>query len=378
MNVSLLGSRDAELLSGLRQRQFRASPVALEALETTYPAGSKGPDAFVVDVRELARLPREIGLLRRQFPGTGLVIVARTLESSDLLEAMRMGVNEWVAAPLKLEELAAAIQRVARPSVSTHVGRSLAVLGAKGGIGTTTVAVNLATTLHRVGKASTLFIDMHLAYGDAAVFLGVEPRFSVVDALENMHRMDESFFKGLVTPTNAGIDLLGSGIGAGPGQIDVARVRTLIEFASMTYRYVVLDCPRNDTTMLEAIDAASQIVVVANQELTTLRSASRIVNGLRQRCGPERVRLAISRFDPQSEIGRSDVERVLGGPVKYMFPSDYRTSVAAITRGEPLIMQNHSQLASSLDEFARDLGGLPAKQKDATKSGLFGRLGGRR
>lgn len=378
MNVSLLGSRDAELLSGLRQSQFRASPVALESLEATYPSGAKGPDAFVVDVRDMVRLPREIGILRRQFPHTGLVIVARTLESSDLLEAMRMGVNEWVAEPIKLDELAAAIQRVARPGVSVQMGRALAVLGAKGGIGTTTVAVNLATSLHRVAKAPTLLVDMHLAHGDAAVFLGVEPRFSVVDALENMHRMDESFFKGLVTPTKSGVDLLGSGNGVGLGPIDVARVRTLIEFVSMTYRYVVLDCPRNDTTMLEAIDAASQIVVVANQELTTLRSASRIVNGLRQRCGTERVKLAINRFDPESEIARSDVERVLSGPVKYLFPSDYRTSLAAITRGEPLIMQNHSQLASSLDEFARDLGGLPAKQKDAAKTGLFGRLSGRR
>lgn len=378
MNVSLLGSRDADLLSGLRQRQFRASAVSLEELEASFPTGSKGPDAFVVDVRELIRLPREIGLLRRQFPATGLVIVARSLESADLLEAMRMGVNEWVAEPLQLDELAAAIRRIARPAVSTQRGRALAVLGAKGGIGTTTVAVNLATTLHRVGKSPTLLIDMHLAHGDAAVFLGVEPRFSVVDALENMNRMDESFFKGLVTPTKAGIDLLSSGIGVGPGSIDVARVRTLIEFAAMTYRFVVLDCPRNDTTMLEAIDAASQIVVVANQELTTLRSASRIVSGLRQRCGPERVRLALSRFDPQSEIARSDVERVLGGPVKYLFPSDYRTSLAAITRGEPLIMQNHTQLASSIDEFARDLGGLPAKQKDAATSGLFGRFSGRR
>jgi Flp pilus assembly CpaE family ATPase len=155
-------------------------------------------------------------------------------------------------------------------------------------------------------------------------------------------------------------------------------VRSLIEFAATIYRYVVLDCPRTDGTMLQALDAATQIVVLANQELTTVRSASRIVSMLRQRCGSERVKLAMSRLDPRAEIGQADVERVLGGSVQYVFPNDYRAAAGAITRGEPLILQNHSRLASSLEEAAQDLGGLPRKTKDANKAGLFGLLPARR
>ena len=98
------------------------------------------------------------------------------------------------------------------------------------------------------------------------------------------------------------------------------RVRQLIEFASTVYRYVVLDCPRSDATLLEALDAASTVIIIANQELATLRNATRIASALRQRCGPHRVKLALSRLDPGADISRQDVERVLGGPVKYTFP----------------------------------------------------------
>jgi hypothetical protein len=90
------------------------------------------------------------------------------------------------------------------------------------------------------------------------------------------------------------------------------------------------------------------------------------------------VKIAITRFDPNAEIGRGDIEKALGGAVNFQFPNDYRTSVGAITRGEPLIVSNHSQLASSIGDFARQLGGFQVAKKAAPKTGLFGRLGGRR
>ena len=120
--------------------------------------------------------------------------------------------------------------------------------------------------------------------------------------------------------------------------------------------------------MLEAIDAASEIVVLANQELTTLRTASRILTALRQRCGNERVKLAITRLDTNAEIGQTDVEQVLGGPVKYLFPNDYRASSSAITRGEPLILQNHSRLAGSFERLLAKLAGLATQERSTAPS----------
>ena len=375
MNVLLTGSRDQHVLSALRERQLRVVPVELADIGRLT---GQGPDAVVIDIRSLDRLPAELAGMRRQFPNAGLVILARTLDSAVLLEAMRMGINEWIPEPLVDEELVAAIRRVARPSVSVPAGKTFALVGAKGGVGGTTVAVNLATSMTLVSKEPTLLIDLHPAYGDAAVFLGVDPRFSVADALENIDRLDATYLKSLIASTPAGIDLLASGHRLPSISFEVTRIRRLLELASSIYPFVVLDCARTEPAVLEALDGVTQVVVVANQELPALRSATRIVSHLRQRCGPDRVKVAITRFDPKADIQRTDIERVLGGVISYQFPNDYQTSVGAIARGEPLIVANHSRLANSIGDFARQLGGFQAPKKDAAKSGLFSLLGGRK
>ena len=144
------------------------------------------------------------------------------------------------------------------------------------------------------------------------------------------------------------------------------------------YRFVVLDCARTEPAVLEAIDAATQIVVVANQELPTLRSAARIVSHLRQRCGPDRVKVAMTRFDPKADIGQRRHREGARRRGQLPVPNDYQTSVGAIARGEPLIVGNHSQLASSSATSRGSLAASRPPKKDAAKSGMFGRLGGRR
>ena len=375
MKVLLTGSQDQSVLAGLRERQVHAMPIDIAEVEK---AKGTGPDAVVIDIRQLPRLPHEIAAIRRRFPNAGIVILAKTLDSADLLAAMRMGANEWVSEPLDHNELVAAIRRVGREPDARVIGKMFAIVGAKGGVGSTTVAVNLATSMTLVAKEPALLIDLHHAYGDAAVFLGVDPRFTVVDALENIDRLDETYLRGLISPTPSGADLLASSHRLAGSVFEVRRLRRLLDVATSMYRFVVLDCPRTESSVLGVIDAASQIVVVANQELTTLRSATRMLSSFRQRCGPERVKVAMTRFDPKADLDQADIEKVLGGAVHYRFPNDYQTSVGAITRGEPLIVSNHSRLASSMVDFARQLGGFQAVKKDAPRTGLFGRFGGRR
>ena len=100
-------------------------------------------------------------------------------------------------------------------------GQVIAFLGGKGGVGTTTLAVNVATAMAKSAPSSTLLIDLHVGSGDAALFLGAEPRFSVVDALENIQRLDDSFLRSLVGRTKFGLDLLASSDRGMVGPVDV-------------------------------------------------------------------------------------------------------------------------------------------------------------
>ncbi len=376
LTAHLVGSRDRQLEELLESCGLRTTLTKVEELANLAQPGAQQPTLVVLDLRERPTLPPTVGTLRRQHPATGVLIVAAALEPALMLEAMRAGVTEFLTAPLTAGDLHAAITRIVATSAPQATGEVFAFVGAKGGVGTTTVATNVATALSQLGVGSTLLIDLHLAYGDAAVYLGTEPRFSVVDALENVHRLDKAFLGGLVGHAKGGLSLLASSDRASTTAVDSTSVRALIDAAARHYRYVILDVPRSDVS-LEALEPASRIVIVANQELATVRAATRLSAALRQRYGKDRIAIVVSRYDSQAEIGQHDVERVLGSPVAHTFPSNYRIALEALNAGRPVVLDNHNKLAASLTGFARGL--VQADESPARKqAGLFERLTGRR
>lgn len=374
--VAIFSSADRELSQAVSALGARVLSMPIAEL-ATFSAGGRPLDLAIVDVRDTHQLPDDVTTFKRRHVGTSVVLVATSLEPALILDAMRAGITECLTEPITTGHLEAAITRVVAQRGPETAGEIFVFLGAKGGVGTTTVAVNVATALAQT-RQKTLYIDLHVAYGDAAVFLGAEPKFSVVDALDNIHRLDDALFKTLVASTKCGVDLLASSSQGIAWTTDIQRVRRLLEFALDRYRYIVVDCPRTDAAVLDALEGATRIVLVANQELAALRTASRMATMLRQRYRAERVMVVVSRFDQASEIGHTDVERVVGAPVRHVMPSDYRSSLEALNLGTPLILKNHSRLASSLESLARELGGMTPPPAAPKSVGLLGRLTGKR
>jgi pilus assembly protein CpaE len=380
--ILLIGSTDRQLEDMLRATGLHVAEGPAAQLKTLAEPGAKQPDVLVLDVRADEQLPPALAALKRQHPATAVLIVAPRVDPALLLEAMRSGVNEVVGTPLTAADIESAIVRMlSQRAVSADAGQIFAFLGAKGGVGTTTVAVNVAAALAKLEPQKTLMLDLHVLNGDVAVFLGAEPRFSIVDALENTHRLDEAFLRGLVVRTKSGVDLLSSSDRLASAPIDARRIRTLLEFCARYYRYVVLDVPRSETAVLDALEVAGRIIIVANQELATVRSASRMATALRQRYGKDKLSIVLSRADRLAEIGHEDVERAVGSHVKHTFPSDYRIALQALHKGRPITLDNHNELSSSLTRFARSLAGVertnPAPRA-ASGGSLFGMFSGRK
>jgi pilus assembly protein CpaE len=307
----------------------------------------------VIDLRGEAQFPAALPELKRAHPRTAIVLVTGALDTAMMLEAIRCGVTECVVEPVAQAELVAAVRRVSEQLEAPSAGQVFGIVGAKGGVGTTTVAVNLAVELAQI-----------------------EPRFSVVDALENTHRLDEAVFRGLVTRTSAGVDLLASS-DKWTSISTLDGVRQLITLTARLYRYVVLDLPRSGFGTIDVLGDLARVVVVANQEISTIRHASRLVADLHGRCGKERVSVLISRFDPLSEIRCQDIEQVVKVPIRHAVPSDYRLALHAQNMGRPLTLDNHSRLASAFRDLSKDLAGIkPARPAGSTS--LLGRLSGRR
>jgi pilus assembly protein CpaE len=371
--VGIVGGADRQVEELVRAAGLR--PVVLQAdqlASSTRPLSTM-PDVIVVDVRADRPLLSVIGSIKRRYPAVGVAIVVPSLDPDLMLEAMRAGVSECIPEPLTQANVEAAISRVLVQRTTPSEGRIFAVIGAKGGVGATTVAVNVADGIAQ-SLGDALLIDLHLATGDAAVFLGVEPRFTVVEALENTHRLDEAFFRGLVVHTRSGLDLLAASPRMGGELTNPQQVRLLIDFAARYYRAVVLDVPRSDGSVMEALEGAGTILVVVNHELPTVRSAHRLVTSLRRRYGGDRIGLLVNRSDKTSEISIEDIEKAANAKVRHVLPSDYKAALAAMNKGEPIARSTQGRLALALQGLARTLMGQEKTKSDADAGGMFGWL----
>jgi pilus assembly protein CpaE len=371
--VAVFGSND-RTIADLLTAAGMSVRVADDASLQTYARSGPAPDVLVIDTRGADGVPPVLALVKRRHPDLGIVIVAATMDPALMLDAMRAGVSELIVEPLSQAELDRAIARVLNQRPVTEVGKVIGFVGAKGGVGTTTVAVNVAAALAAADRTSrVLLIDMHQAGGDASVFAGVEPKFSIVDAIDNTHRLDHMYFSGLVTEVRNNFDLLASSERPFVSPGDPSKIRAVLDFVSTSYKYVVLDLPRSDSAVLDALDVASTLFIVANQELATVKSGARLASALRQRYGRDRVRMVLSRSDRQADIGVSDVERVVGAPISHTFPSDYRVALQALNKGRPLVLDGDSDLAASFEKFTDTLAGRKREKAQPSK-GLLGRL----
>jgi pilus assembly protein CpaE len=379
LKVTIVGSQDRELDAVLRACGATPSLAPIAELATLAQSSARQPDLVVLDLRGHAGVPPGLAALKRQHAMTGVIIVAKSLDPELILSAMRAGANECLAEPVSQRDLDAAITRVVARQAGPATSQAFAIVGAKGGVGATSLAVNVATALARVASAGALLIDLHVARGEAALYLGVEPRFTIVDALDNIQKLDEAFFRSLVVRAPSQLDLLASSDTVDAGRLDMPRVRTLLEFTSKVFEFTVVDVPRTEPGALDALDGMKSIVVVTTQELAAVRSAAAMVSRLKQRYGKVRPLVVMNGKENQSDISREDIQQVVGAPVVYTVPCDPRTSMDALNKGRPVVLDNHSSLAGSLEKFARSLAGLTVeKSEPQTGSGWLRRLSGRK
>jgi pilus assembly protein CpaE len=176
--------------------------------------------------------------------------------------------------------------------------------------------------------------------------------------------------------TKGGLDLLGASARPVSRNFEPSRIRTLLDFASQTYQYTVLDVPRSDSAALDSLELASKIVLVVNQELATVRNASRTAATLKQRYGQARLSMVLARTDRRAEIGIEDVERTVGLEISHTIPNDYRLALQAMNKGRPVVLDGANELAAAFKTFARELASVPEapKLEKAKPGSLFGRL----
>ena len=353
----LISSTDTEFRAHLT-KSLRASGTSVAIVDERHSAANP-PSLAIADIRQGART-ESIERLRASCPSATIFAIASSAQPEQILQAMRAGANEYLAWPLD-DSFASAIHRAAeraRPKDGTRTSSVMSFFGVKGGAGTTTLAVNTAIEIARTSKKPTLIVDLHQFIGEVALFLGVRPRFTLVDALDNLHRIDTEFLRELVVKHKTGLDILAGGEQAErPGPQDAPLFEQLLQTLSRSYDYIIIDGglvtgPCADV----AVFAADAVYLVANPDIACVRNAHRVVDRLGQLgAGKDRLRMLLNRMSDHHDIGPKQIESTLGLSMFAVFPSDYSTVSAALNSGVPLTLSNHSELAAQFASFTRQV-----------------------
>jgi pilus assembly protein CpaE len=338
---------------------------------------SVSPDLAVVDIRSGSTTAfQTVEQTRGMWPATAVFAVAGSAGPDQILEAMRAGANEflaWGSGDHALDEaFRAALKRTAEKKQSARDGARSGVtfsfFGAKGGAGTTTLAVNSAIEIARVTKRPTLIIDLHEFLGEVALFLGVRPRFTLIDAIDNLHRLDQEFLKELVVRHKSGLDILAGGDQVDrPGKQDVGGIEHLLQLLSRTYDFIVIDAGSVTSPVAEvAVCIADTIYLVANPDVASIRNTHRVADRIAQLgADKERVRILLNRMSEHHQIAPKQIETALGHQIYMAFPSDYGAVSTALNSGVPLTLSNHSEMAAQLTRLTKEILHMPADAEPA-------------
>jgi pilus assembly protein CpaE len=367
---------------------LRAGGVPVGIIEER--TGTSHPDVAVVDIRH--DTPSGMAAIERLRAGNAALAIFAVAGAADpelILQAMRAGANEFFAWPTDFSSPAArsmqdafqgAVRRTAaRREATAGAGKPACVthtfLGAKGGCGTTTVAVNCGVEIAQLTKRSTIVVDLKPSLGEVALFLGLRPRFTVLDAIENLHRLDKEFLKELAAKHKSGLDILaGSEQFDRPNGSDSAAIEELLRVVARVYDYVVIDAGSMvNAVSVAALYAADIIFLVANPDVPSIRNAQRLVERVRQLgAGSERVRILLNRSNSEQQmIAPKQIETALGYSIHQSFVSDYKTVATALNSGVPLTMANHSTIADQFSAFTRQLVGLDEEKVEVGKRSRF-------
>jgi pilus assembly protein CpaE len=319
--------------------------------------------------------------LRRNWPAIRVIACSATVPPNPqlLLDAMRSGVQDFVAKPVQEGSLRDLLQRFSTDVQGKDIvsnDKLIVIMGAKGGVGATTVAVNLGVQLASFAKKRTALLDFARPLGNAHLLLDLHLRFGLRDTVANLDRLDSHFFAGLLTAHKTKLELLGGVTQPEEWQdIDVTRLDRVVNVAQNLFDLVLVDMGSQFSFEWNAIlRMARLILIVAEANVPALWTLERRLLALKGfGIDQSRARVIINRWHKGDDEILKSIEKQINRPVFACFPNDFRKASQAMNLGTPLQENHNNILSDRYRQVASQLVGIDAawKGKKGSLSGLF-------
>jgi pilus assembly protein CpaE len=308
---------------------------------------------------QLTALDREM----RRERSVAVIGTASKADPDIMIRAMRAGIQEFLVSPPDPKDLAAAIDRLMRRTLTHAVnGQVVAVYSAKGGVGVSTIAINLAFAFAKIQeKARHAIADLVIPGGDTRVLLNLNPSYDLGDLVDKLDRVDADLLNSLLTPSDAGVWVLPAPERPeAHEQVTAATVSTIIGHLRANFMSTVLDVEHQlSDRSLAALDAADRILLVIELSVASLRSAQRALTVFRRLGYPnDKTCVVVNRFQSGEVLTVADAEKVLKSDVYFRLPNDYRVASGALTRGVSVLeFDPNAKLALAYHQLASKLTG---------------------
>jgi pilus assembly protein CpaE len=336
------------------------------------------PDVVFLD---LARDPDPYfafaALLRRAYPATKLIACSAISPPGHqlLLDAMRSGVQDFMPKPVSVEALKNMLARVSGDLDAAEIpslNKLIVVMGSKGGVGTTTVAVNLGVQLATYAHKKVVILDFARPLGNVHLLLDLHPRFGVRDAVENINRLDSHFFSGLLTQHKTKLEILGGTAQPEEWQsIHIPLLERVVNVAQNNCDVVLLDMGSQFSSEWSPILRMSRMVmIVAEANVPALWTLDRRLVALSGfGMEPDRARIIINRWHKGDEEVLKSIEKSVNRPIFACIPNDFRKASEAVNLGTPLLQNHNNLLSNRYRQIAAQLCGMDSTT--LPKKGFF-------
>jgi pilus assembly protein CpaE len=321
---------------------------------------------------------KTIGLVERltkECPDCVLLVVSGSNDGQLILRAIRAGAREFLTLPLAKDELESALNRVSMQKFGAADSKRgscevIAVAGATGGVGSTSVASNMGCMLAGEPGKSVALLDLDLALGDADVFLNVIPDYTLADVVQNVSRLDIQLLKKSLTKHSSGLYLLPRPVELHDANaITPDNLRKVVGLLKASFTHLIVDLSKSYTLVdMSVMEAANRILLITQLDLPCLRNVVRLmmsfdeVDGLR-----EKVEIVVNRAGLDAgQISLKKAKETIGREIYALLPNDYRTMVSVRNNGVPLITQApKAAITTALREMLTRLTGENAVHESA-------------
>jgi pilus assembly protein CpaE len=301
-----------------------------------------------------------------------IFLTSSFLDSAFLIQALRLGVKEFFAQPLKTEEIKTALLKYRKreqeqdKANGIRKGKIINIVGSKGGIGTTTIAVNLAASLNQAkGSPSVALVDMNLLFGEIPIFLNLEAAFNWGELARNISRVDSTYLMSIMTKHPSGLFVLPSPTGLdGINLASPEIMEKILALIKQDFDYVVIDSGQTlDDISLKVMEMSDLVFIAAILSLPCLSNVKKLL-WIFKRIGypqAEKTKIIVNRYHRKSLISLKEAEKALNQEIFHLIVNDYQTTMSAINQGKPLsavapredVSRNFRELANSLIEIEK-------------------------